>query len=678
MPAFRMMLLSCLFVLPSFSLADGPKDNLVDQVRPIPPVGIEVDDADQQELAEGVEQLVQKVAALRKSKSELVQRLLPDVEIFPRAIDQAIRYQTIYHARDIKAAKELLQIGNERAEQLKAGQAPWLEETGLVVRGFRSKLDGTVQPYGLVIPENYTAKTAGRYRCDFWFHGRGERSLELQFIARRLRDRGIYQPADTIVLHPFARYSNGNKLAGEVDCLEAIEHVKANYRVDENRIGVRGFSMGGAACWHIAAHYADRWFAANPGAGFSETPLFLKSFQQETLNPSWYEEKLWRLYDCQGWTINFRHLPTIAYSGEIDKQKQAADVMAEAFAENGMHLTHIIGPDTAHKIHLESRKIIEQKMDSIAVKGIQRFPQTVELVTCTLKYNRMHWVTIHGLKEHWEWAKVKATCKPENTIHIENEGVTGLTLEFPAGESLIGRGEVKLLLTPFSQPNTSQPMQVITVPGMQSDGSWKVQLYHDGNQWQVGAPQTDGLRKVHDLQGPIDDALMQPFLFVRPTGKAFHQSVANWTDRELTHAIEHWRSQMRGEVRIKNDVEVTEQDIANYNLILWGDPQSNQLIAKVIDQLPAKWTGDQLQMGKAFPAETSVLAMVYPNPLNTKRYLVFNSSFTYREYDYLNNARQVPKLPDWAIIDATQGANARQPGNVLEANFFDEQWQLKP
>ena len=41
------------------------------------------------------------------------------------------------------------------------------------------------------------------------------------------------------------------------------------------RIGVRGFSMGGAACWQFAVHYADRWFAANPGAGFAETRLFL-------------------------------------------------------------------------------------------------------------------------------------------------------------------------------------------------------------------------------------------------------------------------------------------------------------------------------------------------------------------------------------------------------------------
>ena len=94
------------------------------------------------------------------------------------------------------------------------------------------------------------------------------------------------------MLHPYGRYCNANKFAGEVDVLEAIDSVQ-RYRVDHDRIAVRGFSMGGAACWQFAVHYPDRWFAANPGAGFSETPEFLKFFQKEALDPTWYEQKLW-------------------------------------------------------------------------------------------------------------------------------------------------------------------------------------------------------------------------------------------------------------------------------------------------------------------------------------------------------------------------------------------------
>ncbi len=127
-------------------------------------------------------------------------------------------------------------------------------------------------------------------------------------------------------------------VAGEIDCLEALEHVQANYRIDPNRILVRGFSMGGAAAWNFAVHYADRWAAANPGAGFSETPEFLKFFQEETLEPTWYEKKLWHLYDCTDYAVNLFNLPTVAYSGEIDRQKQAADIMAEALENDGLSI----------------------------------------------------------------------------------------------------------------------------------------------------------------------------------------------------------------------------------------------------------------------------------------------------------------------------------------------------
>ena len=68
--------------------------------------------------------------------------------------------------------------------------------------------------------------------------------------------------------------------------------------------------------------------------------------------------------------------------------------------------------------------------------------------------------------------------------------------------------------------------------------------------------------------------------------------------------------------------------------------------------------------------------MIYPNPDNPARYVVLNSGFTYREYDYLNNARQVPKLPDWAVIDLATPPDAKAPGRIVDAGFFDERWKL--
>ena len=68
--------------------------------------------------------------------------------------------------------------------------------------------------------------------------------------------------------------------------------------------------------------------------------------------------------------------------------------------------------------------------------------------------------------------------------------------------------------------------------------------------------------------------------------------------------------------------------------------------------------------------------LIYPNPLNPRRYVVLNSGFTFREYDYLNNARQVPKLPDFAVVDVSVPMTSRAPGGIVTAGFFNERWQL--
>ena len=56
---------------------------------------------------------------------------------------------------------------------------------------------------------------------------------------------------------------------------------------------------------------------------------------------------------------------------------------------------------------------------------------------------------------------------------------------------------------------------------------------------------------------------------------------------------------------------------------------------------------------------------------------MINSGFTYREYDYLNNARQVAKLPDWAVVDLKVVPDAVAPGAIPVAGFFDESWQFR-
>jgi hypothetical protein len=547
----------------------------------------------------------------------------------------------------------LIQEANDRVAQLRAGTAPWLNATGLVVRGYRSKLDGSVQPYGLVVPTAPKQKSHP-YRLEVWLAGRNEKRTELAFISERETSAGQLILDDAIILHPYGRFCNATKFAGEVDVFEAMDAVCSQYPIDSNRVVVAGFSMGGASAWHLAVHHSGLWCAASPGAGFAETAVFAKIFAPGKEAPPWWEQKLWRWYDATDYAGNLFNCPTIAYSGEIDAQKQSADIMEQAMAAESLKLARLIGPQTAHKYHPETLKELKMHVDDLAAKGRDPIPKEVRLTTYTLQYPAASWVEIEGLGQHWERAEIRARLEGQKII-ASTTNVTSLRLNLKGVNSMVIDNQ-NLKLSKSAQRNG-------------------IALRKDRAHWSTGTPGGD-LRKQPGLTGPIDDAFMSEFLFVSPSGFALNDRVGAWASGELTSAVKMWRDIFRGDVPAKKDTEVTDDDIKSNNLILWGDPYSNRVLRRVLRGLPIKWTKTTLDFrGKSYDAEHYAPILIFPNPLNPKRYVVINSGIDFRNDAYGSNALQTPKLPDWAIIDLDTPTTPRWPGKVAAAGFFDERWR---
>jgi len=632
--------------------------------KPVPPLGIEVPAMDRAELEAGLERLDAAAGPLKSNP------LLPDVLIYREAVRYALKYNEFFSPGEVAKAKTLLQEGEERARQLSQGHAPWTSATGLVVRGYISKIDRSVQPYGLVVPASYSPSAPHRWRLDTWFHGRGETLSEINFLADREKNPGEFTPRDTIMLHLYGRFCNASKLAGEVDLFEALDAVKRQYAIDENRILMRGFSMGGASAWHFGVHFAGLWAAVAPGAGFSETAEFLHLNLSGPNAPPKWEQQLFHMYDATDYAVNLYNTATVAYNGEIDPQKQAADAMERAMTEEGLRLIRIVGPQTPHRYHPDSKIQIEKMLDAIAGRGRDPYPLKVRFTTWTLAYNQMKWLTVDALDKHWERARLNAEITAGNSVNVETANVAAFTVEiWPGGCPLDLAAKATVTIDG----------QKLTAPGPMSDRSWTAHFRKSGAQWTLAATAVAaGLHKQHGLQGPVDDAFLDSFVFVSPSGEPLAPGTAKWVTAEERHAIAEWRRQFRGEAQVRQDTEISDADIASSNLILWGDPGSNRVLARIADRLPVKWTGDSVIAGNdRFPAATHAPILIYPNPLNPKKYVVLNSGFTFREFDYLNNARQIPKLPDYAVVDTTTPPDDRYPGKIVLAGFFDENWGLK-
>ena len=628
--------------------------------KPIPPPGIAISAEDRAELEKNLAELTSATKAVAQHP------LSPDVQVLGDAVRYALTYNEFFNANEISKAKDLLKAGMARAKSLEKGSAPWAAQTGLIMRGYVSKIDGSVQPYVLLVPSEWSPNSGRKWRLDTWFHGRGETLNEINFLTSKV---GEFTPPESFVLYLYGRYCNANKFAGEVDLFEALADVKKHYRIDDNRILIRGFSMGGASVWHFAAHYPGLWAAAAPGAGFSESAEFLHlSPAVQAEMPDW-EKKLWRMYDATEYAANFFNVPLVAYSGEIDGQKQAADLMAKYLAKEGMNMTHVIGPKTPHRYHPDSKVEINRRLDAIAEKGRDPYPSRIRFVTYTLAYNKMKWLTVDGLQQHWEQARVDGTIVGDIGVDLKTSNVSALTLNFGPGGAP---------LDPTTQPEVTIDGQKLKAPSLETDRSWVAHFRKEGDRWAV-ADQAGltGLQKRHSLQGPVDDAFRNNFIFVTPSGSPMASAaVTERITSEQNRAIKEWRRQFRGEARVKQDSEITDAEIAASNLVLWGDPQSNKILARIADKLPIKWLAAGLEMGgKQYDAKTHLPILIYPNPLNPKKYVVLNSGFTFREFDYLNNARQISKLPDWAVIDVTTAADGHHPGKIAAGGFFNESWK---
>src|SRR5579871_6433532 len=113
-----------LLVLACGAHADGPGDNLPDNVRRIPPPGITVSAEDRTELETGISALGGEIESLRtalKGKPALLD-LLPDVQIYYNAARYALTYNEFFNPREVPIAKALLRQGADRAQMLRDGK----------------------------------------------------------------------------------------------------------------------------------------------------------------------------------------------------------------------------------------------------------------------------------------------------------------------------------------------------------------------------------------------------------------------------------------------------------------------------------------------------------------------------------------------------------------------------
>jgi len=558
----------------------------------------------------------------------------------------------------------VLDLGIARAKQLSDGASPW--NTGKKqVHAYYSEIDGSVQPYGVTLPANYDP--AKPTRLYVWLHGRQNNTTEAEFIYNFLNPRppGNAPVADQgqIQLDCFGRINSaGWHWAGEADIFEAIASVKKRFNIDDKRVMLRGFSMGGEGAWHIALHYPDRFAAAEIGAG-----TVSRRAQAQELTP--YQLASLRIWEnISEWALNIFNLPLAGHDGEQDPGQLESSLRARAQLERegfpsegepdflhskGAPGLFMVSKNTGHGTSPLVRQRLDAFLKEWGDKG-QTSPDHIRFLTYTARYNHDYWVSLDGLEKHYERAEVDAQRgEGGKSYDIKTKNLTRLALR----ETAHAR-EIRI---------DGQVLKVKSGP--------EITLQKGGSTWKVDKNgKQPGLHKTHALQGPIEDAFLDPFLLVRPTGEPWNPEVNQQALRSLARFDRMWAKFFRGHPYVKDDRDVTEADLAKYHLVLFGDPGSNKWIAKVSGKLPVKWTKETVTLGEqSFPANENFPALIYPNPLNPAKYVVLNTGLTIVDRDY-NGDYGMPRWGDYAIVKAKAGSEVP---DLQTAGLFDENWRLQ-
>jgi hypothetical protein len=443
-----------------------------------------------------------------------------------------------------------------------------------------------------------------------------------------------------------------------------MEFAKKAYKIDPERMTLRGFSMGGAGVWHTSLHFPDLWAAVEVGAGDNTShriPVL------DTLPP--YYQAMCKIFDnLYEWALNAYDIPFASYAGENDRSVVKHNSAREQLTRDGIQfqgdpfslkatnapsMMFLTAPKTGHAMAPESRKTLNAFLYE-RIKMGRQVPDHIRFLTYTTRYNRDYWVTLDGLEKHYQRAEIDATRSDERARYeITTKNLTRLILRETDRATAISIDGQKLHIK--SAPELAFE---------KSNGTWK-----------LASVREKGIRKKHGLQGPIDDAFLEPFLVVRPTGTPWNVAANDQALRMLQRFDRQYTLAYRGHIRVKDDKDVTAADFAKYHVVLFGDPGSNRWIAKLNGKLPPlHWTKEAVALGsKSFPAAESVPALIYPSPLSPDHYVVINSGLTAAWADWAGDF-PTPRYGDFAVFKVQQGSDDPE---AAYAGLFDESWKLQ-
>ncbi len=149
---------------------------------------------------------------------------------------------------------------------LEKGKNPFHNRYGDLQKSYKSKVDGSYQPYRLYVPTDYNPSSS--YPLLVLLHGMGgdENTMFDGYgngAVLKAAEHHSYLVACPKGREPAAMYLG----SAEQDVLDVLADVRRAYKINPNRIYLAGHSMGAYGTWSVAADHPDVFAALAPISG---------------------------------------------------------------------------------------------------------------------------------------------------------------------------------------------------------------------------------------------------------------------------------------------------------------------------------------------------------------------------------------------------------------------------
>jgi hypothetical protein len=553
----------------------------------------------------------------------------------------------------------LIEEGRALLARESTGHDPHAERTGYFERAYISRIDESPQPFFVLAPSAAAKALKGeekdrRFPLVLFLHGYVPDYNKHRWWTDMPEYNAVFEKNDCFLAIPFGR-SNADFLGpGEVDVIDVMNEMKKLYPIDERRVYLYGYSMGGMGVYSIAGHYPDLWAGAIVLAGHAGSPLAWYTPGLDKLAP--FKQHLIRTDQALDQCENFANIPFQIFHGEQDRvvKPEDARTMQTRIKEIGGHaeLTFLPGDHWSLFDLMASEPPVKKMLEQKRPETFDRFRRIFH----SLRYGDA--VLFRVMKRSGglepfdiEWAK------KDNAYEIAKlKGPVGQLGDWTIAADFPVRWPTKELEDRLA----GNRADVRTGAG------------------QPAATRDWGHGKTPLRCGPVKEATYGPFILTY--GTTGGEAATAKSKKRADDFAQWWLAFAKGHVAVKADRDVTAEEKTTKTLFIFGEEQDHALHAEAAAKLPFKVKDGKFTAGERSVTLTQRGVMyIYPSPFTGAQphcSLVIVAGAPYGPNLPVNH--RLDLIPDFLLFETALDTDGTKTNKPVLAGFFDGDWKLDP